>query len=84
MPDNIAHDHVHVDHDEADAAILDAPEQLPAPAVGEPVAIGAGVSVLAVVTTLVAADVPWYGAVAVTVVLVVVAAWQRRLVTPAR
>ena len=84
MSDNIAHDHTHVDADEADAANLDAIEELPEPAVGEPVALGAGVGVVAVVTTLIAADVPWPGAVGLAVVLVLVAAWQRGQVTPYR
>lgn len=81
---NIAHDHTHVDATEADTALHDTPEELPAPAIGEPVLIGAGVSVAATVTALIAAGVPWYGAVGLAVVLVLVAAWQRGRVTPHR
>lgn len=83
MPD-LAHDHTHVNAEEADGAILDSSEELPAPALPEPVVIGAGVGLVAVVTTLIAAGVPWYGAVGLVGVLVLVAAWQRGKVTPHR
>lgn len=61
-----------------------APHDLPPPTIPEPVAIGAGVSVAAVVAALISADVPWYGAVGLAALLVLVAAWQRQHVTPSR